>query len=70
MEGDGLANQLHGEVIATDLMSDDAEQVQRFRVLGLGGEDLAVERFGVRQPPALVVLNRKLKCRWNRHWGD
>jgi hypothetical protein len=67
IEDDRRSNQLHREVVPAGLLSDDAKQVKRVRVVGLRCEDLTVERFGIRQPPGLMVLNRDLKRLWNRH---
>jgi len=50
-----------------DLVSDDTEEVQRLGEFLLHGEDLAVERLGVRQSSCSVALNRHLKRLWNRH---
>jgi hypothetical protein len=37
------------------LIGDDAEQVQRIRMLGIAFENLAIERFGAIEAPRLMV---------------
>jgi hypothetical protein len=58
---EGLANQIHSVVVAAHLMSHDSEKVQRIGMVWLHCEDLAAERFRVRKPPHLLVLERKFK---------
>jgi hypothetical protein len=70
VEGNGLANPFHREVIAARLVSDDAEEVQRVSMLWLHRKDLAVERFGFRQTPGAVMLKRDLKRLWDGHGGN
>jgi len=60
-EDDGLANHLHGEVMAAGLVGDDPEQMKRVGMTWLHGEDLAVKRLGFGQAPGLVVLERQIK---------
>ena len=55
-DGNRLANPLHGEVMPAYLMGDDAKEMQRFGMAGMRGQDLAVERLGIGQPPGLMVL--------------
>jgi len=57
----GLTNQIDGEVMATQLMSDDAEEVQCFGMIGLRGQDLAVKRLGVTEPSGLMVLESEVE---------
>jgi len=66
-EGQGLANQIHGQRVAAGLLGDDAEVVQRPGMVGVSAKDLAVERFRFRQTPSLVALDRDLKRLWNGH---
>lgn len=42
--------------MAAELLSDDAKEVQRIGMVGFRGENLAVERLGLTEPPGLVVL--------------
>jgi len=67
---DGPANPLHREVMAPDLMCDDAEQVQGVGMVGLRGKDLAVDRLGFRKLPGLVAPNRQIEGLGNRHIAD
>jgi hypothetical protein len=69
IQSDGFANQIYSEVVAADLVGDDAEQMQRLGVFWLRRQDLAVERFGLRQPPSLVVLEREFEGLRDRHGG-
>ena len=61
VEDDGLTNQIHCEVMAIDLVSDETEEVQRAGMVWLRRKDPAVERLGFCQAPSLVALNRDLK---------
>ena len=54
-ENGGLADPLDGEIVASQLMGDDAEMVPRVGMVGLHGKDLTVKRLGVRQSPGLMV---------------
>ena len=58
---DGPENQVDGEIMPAGLMSDYSEQVQRIRVAGTNGENLAVEwlRFG--KASSLVVLEGQIQ---------
>jgi len=67
VEDDSLANPFHRDVVAARLVSDHAEEVQRVGMVWLHRKYLAVERFGLRQPPRAVGLKRHLKCLWNGH---
>jgi hypothetical protein len=67
IDDDGLSNQIHRHVMASDLVRHDAEEVQRVSMLRLHRKDLPVERLGFRQPPRLMVLKPHLKRLWNRH---
>lgn len=68
-ESEGLANPRHSEVNAPGLMRDHAEVVQRFRMVGLHGKDLPVERFSVRQSAGLVVLEGLGEHLWDCNRG-
>jgi hypothetical protein len=46
LQSDCLANEIDRHVIAPGLMGNDAQQVQSLGMLGLGGQDLAIRRFG------------------------
>jgi hypothetical protein len=67
VESDRLMDQLHCQVVASDLAGDDAEKADCVGVSRLDRKDLAVDRFGFGQPPGLVVLGRDLKRLRNRH---
>jgi hypothetical protein len=66
-EKDGLMNLLCSEVMPAGLVGDDAEKVQRIRMVGLHGENLAIERLGVRQSSCPMVFDRELEALGNRH---
>ena len=61
VQSNRLAHQLHRQFVAAGLMGGYPKQVERFGVVGLHGEDLPVKRLGLRQPPGLVVLERKVE---------
>ena len=54
--GHRSAHPLHRKVIVTGLMGEHSEIVQRAGMIGLDGKDLPVERFRLRQPAGLVML--------------
>jgi hypothetical protein len=54
--------------MASDLVSDEAEKMQRVRMVWLSREDSAVERLGVRKAASVVVLERDLKRLVEGHW--
>jgi hypothetical protein len=63
-------NPLHGKIIATGLVCNDTEMVQRVCVVGSHGENLSVERLGCGKSPGLVVLEGEfegLLDRYNWH---
>ena len=64
---DGLANQIHCKVVAPGLVSNQTEEVERVGMVWLHRKDLAVECLGFRKSAGLMVLNRDLKRRRNRH---
>jgi len=70
VEGDRFADPLYRRIVASDLHGDDTEEVQRVHLRWLRGQDLAVNRLGLRQPPGSVMLNRNLKRLWNGHGKD
>ena len=55
------ADKLHGDIIASDLVRDDSQQVQRIGVARLDRKNLSVDRVRLRQSPGLVMLNREFK---------
>jgi len=69
MESERFLNQVHGELVAANLSGENAEVMEGFGVAGLGGEDLAVQGLGIREPPGLVVLERKGEGLWDRDRG-
>ena len=46
-QGDGLPDQVHGNVIASHLGRDHAQEMQGIGVVGLDGENLAIELLGL-----------------------
>jgi hypothetical protein len=52
---DGQVDQVDGDLMAADLGSEDAEEMQRVGVIGLGRERLAIARLGLAQPSGLMV---------------
>jgi hypothetical protein len=69
IEVDGPLDELCSAIVITGLMGDGAEQVQRIHVVGLHREDLAVEPFGVRQSPSLVMLESERESLLDRDRG-
>ena len=63
-----LANPFRGKIVTPCFVSEQADVVQRFRVVWLRGEDLPVERFGFDESAGLVVLERQGECLVDRHW--
>jgi hypothetical protein len=55
--------------MATDLVSDETEAVDRAGVAGLRREDLTIERLGFSQPSRPVMLNRQIESLRNGHGG-
>ena len=66
-KGDGLPHQFHSGIATPRLMRDDPKIVQHIRVARLHRENLPVNRLRLRQPPGLVVLERKLEYLINGH---
>ena len=56
LKSKSVANPLHRNLGPAGLVRDHAEEVQGVGVGGLRGEDLAVERLGLRELPGLVML--------------
>jgi len=69
IENDGIADRLDREVVAADLESHDAEQVECVGIVWLYRKNLAVKGLSVRQAASLVVLNRNFERLLNRHGG-
>jgi len=68
-EHDGLAHPLDGEIMASQLVGNDAEMVQCIGVVGLHGKDLPVKGLSLRQPPRMVVLEGQGESLWDRDRG-
>ena len=64
---DRLANQIRCQVVASGLIGNDAEQMQRVGMIWLHREDLPVESLGVRQAAGAVVLEREIEGLGNGH---
>jgi hypothetical protein len=58
VHGDRRAEKIDRAFVAPALMLDDAEEVQAADVVRIGGENLAVDLFGLRQAAALVMVER------------
>ena len=56
VELNGLANPFQGQIVAAALVREHAEVMPRARMVSIGGEDLAIPRLGIGQPPGLVVM--------------
>jgi hypothetical protein len=75
VEKESLANPLQGKVGVPGLMGDDSEEVERFDVVWLDRQDLAVERFSFSEAAGLMVLDgqceglRDSHCGGGRHDG-
>ena len=54
------ADEIHRHIVPPHLAGDDAQKMQRPRVLRFRRENLPVERLRLTQPPGLVVLERDL----------
>src|SRR5580658_6448726 len=52
---DGAVDQVDGDVMATDLGRENAEQMQRVGVIGLQRQRLAIQRFSLREPARLMM---------------
>ena len=73
MEGSRIAFQrdrppdvLDGQLVLADLVSDQAEKMQRIGLIGFDREDLPIDLLGGLQPPGLMVLDRNRQCFGNR----
>jgi hypothetical protein len=60
VEGNGPTNQIHCNVIPSQLMGDQSQVVHGNGMLRLPGQDLPVEPLGLLQPPRLVVLQGQI----------
>ena len=67
IEGESLANPLDGKVMTACLVSDETEEVQGVGMIGLDGEDLAVEGLGFGQTASLVMPDCQIEGLRNRH---
>jgi len=67
LQRQGSANPLDGQVVPARLLGDNTVVVQRFRVAGLDGENLAVEILRFHQASRLVVLLGQSKSLGSRH---
>jgi len=63
------ADELDGRLMVLHLVSQHAEQVKRIGVSRVGGEDLAIQRLGVLQPPCLVMMQGFLQRAIRVHRG-
>ena len=67
IEGQCLTDLFRSLIVPARLMKGYAEEMQGFRMPGLRGMDLSLERFGVRIPPCLVVLECEHKSLLGSH---
>jgi hypothetical protein len=58
---DRLANEVDRQVIAPDLMGDDAQEMQSVAMGGIGGQNLAIRRFGLLEPAGLMFNKTALE---------
>ena len=63
---DGLPDELNGARAVALLVLDEAQQMQRVGVRGVGLQNLLVERFGQRQTAALVLPDGHLQRARNK----
>jgi len=54
IKGDGAADQFHGCIGLRLLKLDHAQQMQGIGMIGLAGEDLAIEGLGILESPGLM----------------
>jgi hypothetical protein len=54
-EGEGLSDEINGNVIFSNLMGDDTEQMQGDRLIGVGLQYLLIDAFGLGQATRGVV---------------
>ena len=55
-EGNGAGEQVCGDVVAAMLLREDAEEMEGVGVIGIDGDDLAVEVFGLGEVSGLMML--------------
>jgi len=67
LPGKGPGDESDGCFIALLLIGNDAEQVERFRIVGFELENLPVDALGGLQIACLVVANGKIQCCGNAH---
>ncbi len=58
-QNDRLADHLDRKIVSACLKLDDSKQMERIRVPWLDRQDLPVDPFRLRQPPRLVMPQRK-----------
>jgi hypothetical protein len=56
--GDGALDERHGRGGPPALVGDQAQQMQGVGITGLAGEDVAIDRLRLCQPPGGVMLHR------------
>jgi hypothetical protein len=61
IETQGFADDVDGLLVLTDLVGDDAEEVQRLDVARIELQDLAIDGLGLRQIAGLMVLQGDLE---------
>jgi hypothetical protein len=66
-ESNGLTDQLHGDIVPSELMRDYAEIMQCLGVARFHRQNLPVERLRLCKPSRLVVLKGNLEGLLNRH---
>src|SRR5207244_1569706 len=54
---DRLVDQIDGRVALAKLEGENAKQMKGIGIARLGGEDLPIQSFGLRQPAGLVVAD-------------
>jgi hypothetical protein len=71
--GDGLPEQIHGDVMAARLRGDESQQIDNAGMARLYGQNLPVEHLGLGPPARLMVLQGKVKGLGGSkkgHWGS
>ena len=58
---DRLTNQVDGDIVTADLVSDDAQKMQTAGMLWINREDVAIDAFGFGKSSGLVQRDRLLK---------
>ena len=61
LQSDALADEIHGNLIFSELMRDDSQQMQRAAMARPHRENLPVYGLGLSQSSRLVVLDRIIK---------